>query len=525
MSDVFFVAKIFIIGSGNFGTALAKSFSRNNKVHIYSIDQEAINNIQKHHENKRYLPGVILNNITCGSDIKEVKDYEIIIFAVPSQAVRSVANALEPYYNDQIIISTSKGLSNNGLLMTDIIEEALMCEKSKVVALSGPSIAQEVGEGLPVQVMLGGTNTVTKRLKLILENENFFIKRTTDKKGIQLLGFYKNIIALLIGICDGLNLGNNFRAALVAKAYSEFYYLNINKNIRRHSFVDNAGLGDLYVTATAPNSRNRRFGEMLAKGMSAESIKKDIGQVTEGYDNLLMLKNLEDKSYIDENLLNTLLKIIEGRSPEIIKSMLIKYLRTSDIKVIIFDWGNVLTQGNYSQRVAGLLSKKYGMDAKELFVRLERHEREALLGNETFIKYYSRIKKDYQKIKYSFFLSAYKRSVTWDDNIIDYCKELGKKYRLYILSNNYSIIAPLLKKSVLSKIFNGMIFSNDVHLIKPHREIFHYMIEKYKLRPENCLFVDDSRKNVKSAQFLKINTIEYKNLEQLKKEIIEKMIL
>jgi len=153
------------------------------------------------------------------------------------------------------VISTTKGLSPEGHVMTDVIEKNLKCKLSNVLALSGPCIADELAYGKPTMVMLGGKKIITSKVQKILETEHFFIKNTTDKTGIQLLGFYKNIIALLVGICEGLELGHNFESSLMTRAYNEFYHLNATINIKRHTFVSPAGLGDLYVTAMSPHSR------------------------------------------------------------------------------------------------------------------------------------------------------------------------------------------------------------------------------------------------------------------------------
>jgi len=510
---------ILIIGSGNFGTALAKVFSQKNKVHIYSIDEEAVYEINTLKENTRYLPGVKLKGVTAGTDLSVAKDYDVVVYAVPSKAAAAVSLQLTKYYSGQIIISTSKGISSDGKIMTDIIEETLGCLPNKVVALSGPSIAGEIALSKPAIVMLGGNKDIVRKLKC-LETDKFFFKTTTDKRGIQLLGFYKNIIALLAGLCDGLRLGNNFKAAVISKAYSEFYYLNIGRNIARHSFVDFAGLGDLYLTSTSPRSRNRRFGLMLSKGKDAESIKKIIGQAVEGYDNILLLEQLKDKSYIDENLLGMLLRILEGCSPENIRLLMLKYIRAPEIKNIIFDWGNVITKGYYTKDVAKNLAAEYAIKEKSIFSALESNERRALLGEEDFASFFKRIKKEFPMIRYSSFLKSYKDAISWNTALLDYCRQLKQRYRLYLLSNNYSIITPLLKRSVLKELFDGMVFSNDIHMIKPRKDIFEYMLRKNSLRAENCLFIDDSHKNVVSAQRLKINTLQYKGLAQLKKDLV-----
>jgi glycerol-3-phosphate dehydrogenase (NAD(P)+) len=234
---------------------------------------------------------------------------------------------LKPYYKHQIIISTTKGLSPEGHVMTDVIEKTLRCSPSRVLALSGPCIADELASGKPTMVMLGGRKIVTNKVQKDLESEHFFIKTTTDKTGIQLLGFYKNIIALLVGICEGVDLGRNFESSLMTRAYNEFYHLNATINIKRHTFVSPAGLGDLYVTAMSLHSRNRTFGHLIGSGVSVEEAKKKIGQTIEGYENLLLLNNMKNKKYIDKELVKILMEIIHDHKNTVqIKDMLLKYL-------------------------------------------------------------------------------------------------------------------------------------------------------------------------------------------------------
>ena len=229
--------KIGIIGSGNFGTALAKVMSGHHDVIVYDVNSSVVSEINSKHTNSRYLPGITLdNNIKASTDISSMKDTEIILVCVPSKFMKDACISLRPHYKNQIMISTTKGLSSEGHVMTDIIEKYLECSPSRVLALSGPCIADELALGKPTMVMLGGNKQVTSKVQKILETGHFFIKNTTDKSGIQLLGFYKNIIALLVGICEGLGLGHNFESSLMTRAYNEFYHLNATINIKRHTF-------------------------------------------------------------------------------------------------------------------------------------------------------------------------------------------------------------------------------------------------------------------------------------------------
>jgi len=330
-----------IIGSGNFGTALAKVLSEYHNILLYDIDDKVVEEINSKHTNSRYMPDVKLNNnISASTDIASMHYVDLIIFSVPSKFMKDACLKLKPHYKNQIIISVTKGLSPEGNVMTDIIEQNLKCDSSKVLALSGPCIAGEMACGKPTMVMLGGKKSVASQAQKIIESENFLIKVTTDKKGIQLLGFYKNIIAILVGICEGLELGKNFESSLMTRAYNEFYHLNATINIKRHTFVSPAGLGDLYVTAMSPHSRNRTFGHMIGLGLTMDEAKTKIGQTIEGYENLLLLNGMKNKKYIDKELIKILMEIIHDKmDKEQIKDLLLKYLynyRKNHLEELIF---------------------------------------------------------------------------------------------------------------------------------------------------------------------------------------------
>lgn len=193
------MAKIVIIGAGSFGTALGQVFARKNDVYLYSIEDDVSKEINKSHTNARYLKGVKLAlSITSGKDASKIAECEIITIAVPSQNVSAVCKLIKENYSNQIIISTSKGLYKDGRVITDVIESQIQCSGDKVTALSGPSIANELARGLPTALTIGGARGITDQLVQDLSSLDFILQRTTDKKGIQLLGFYKNIIAILV---------------------------------------------------------------------------------------------------------------------------------------------------------------------------------------------------------------------------------------------------------------------------------------------------------------------------------------
>src|SRR3989338_1694904 len=156
------MAKIFIIGAGNFGTALGKVLSSNNDVIIYSIEKDVVEEINSRHVNSKYLPGIKLS-FPATMDVSLSRGYDVILLAVPSKANEIVCKNFP--YNGQIIVCTSKGLTINGHVPTDVVERTLKAPSSKVAAISGPSIATELAQGLPTEVMIGGSKSTAKALK------------------------------------------------------------------------------------------------------------------------------------------------------------------------------------------------------------------------------------------------------------------------------------------------------------------------------------------------------------------------
>lgn len=523
---------IVIIGAGSFGTALAQVLleKKENNVILYSNDKEVVQTIKKNAINEKYFPKYKLNKkLEITNSFLVLKTADIIIFAIPSNAILQICKKIKKYITTQKIILTSKGISKEGLLLSEIIENTLNIPSNQVFVLSGPNIAKELIKLKPTSIVIGGDIEKAKTIKNIFDPKLFVIKITSDKKGIQLLGFYKNLISILVGICDGLKLGNNFTATLITKAYSELYYLNQNKNIKRHSFIDYAGLGDLYVTSTSLNSRNRNFGKLLTENYSIIEIQKKIGQVIEGYDNLLILLKISNKLkkkniWFDINLLETIDKISKSKNKEEKKQLLYLYLQSSNIKAIIFDWGNVLTKTYYTKTVAENISKFYGYEEKKVFELLEKKEKKALIGKDTFEDFFKKIKKNLPKIKKQKIKQIYFESILWNENMLNLCKKLHLNYDVYILSNNYSWITPIIKEK-LKTITTKQFYSNEIGLTKSSYDCFTFFLQENNLRSENCIFIDDNIKNIINAKNLGFHTIHHnsqKNSIQELQKIIKK---
>ena len=282
------MAKISVIGSGGWGIALAILLHKNgHNLTIWSFDKKEAEELKTTRENKTKLPNILLpEDIKVTDDLKEaVNDKDILILAVPSKAIRSVSKSLKNIIKDnQIIVNVAKGLEEDTLeTMTDIIEEELKGKKTQVAVLSGPSHAEEVGKGIPTTCVVSAHNKeLTLYLQNIFMNPSFRVYTSPDMLGIEIGGALKNVIALAAGIADGLNYGDNTKAALITRGIKEISSLGVAMGGEQSTFYGLTGLGDLIVTCASMHSRNRRAGILLGQGKTLDEAIKEVNMVVEG---------------------------------------------------------------------------------------------------------------------------------------------------------------------------------------------------------------------------------------------------
>jgi glycerol-3-phosphate dehydrogenase (NAD(P)+) len=280
---------IAVLGAGNAGTTFALLATHNaNAVRLWTIEQELAERMRQMGENPKYLPGVKLPSaIDIEVDLQRaVSGAEIVMLAVPSHVVRRLARAVAPFLTPgQIILDVAKGIEEKTFyLMSEVIHSELPeAVRQNVVALSGPSIAREMSRNIPTAVAVAGfTRQNAETVRHAFESPTFKVEVLDDMVGVQLGGALKNIYALAAGMCDGLEYGNNTKAALVARALSEMVRFGVTLGAKPETFYGLAGVGDLVVTCLGPQSRNRIFGEKLACGQTREQILKESVEVAEG---------------------------------------------------------------------------------------------------------------------------------------------------------------------------------------------------------------------------------------------------
>jgi len=280
--------RVAVLGSGSFGTALSKLLYENgHEVVLWGRDPNVLHAIREERMNHHYLPDVMLPPVAVSDDLeKALEKREVVVFAVPSQAMRSVALAAKPYLSEDVfLVHTAKGLEReSGMRMSEVIRDVLAPSlKTRISVLSGPSHAEEVARGLPTTVVVASDDpTVSEVVQGIFFAPSFRVYINQDLLGVELSGSLKNIIALGAGISDGLGFGDNAKAALLTRGLAEIARLGVKLGAHPLTFLGLAGMGDLIVTATSRHSRNWRAGKMLGEGKSLKAALEAIGMVVEG---------------------------------------------------------------------------------------------------------------------------------------------------------------------------------------------------------------------------------------------------
>ena len=289
--------KVSVIGAGSWGSALAVLLANNgHEVTLWSHDSKEIEMLQKEREQKDKLPGVKLpENIKVSADLEEtLTGRDVIVMAVPSPVVRSMATRMAPYIKEgQVIVNVAKGIEDETYkTLTEIIEEEI--PGAVVCVLSGPSHAEEVGRKLPTTCVVGAKKeSVAVMLQDLFMNEVFRVYTSPDIMGIELGGALKNVIALAAGVTDGLGYGDNTKAALMT------------------------GIGDLIVTCTSVHSRNRKAGLLMGQGYSPKEAMDEVKMVVEGVYSAKAALGLAKRNNVNVPIIEEVNKVLfEEKDPK-----------------------------------------------------------------------------------------------------------------------------------------------------------------------------------------------------------------
>lgn len=314
---------VTVLGAGSFGTCLAVLAARHHDVTIWAREAEVAAGIENERQNPRYLSGVQLpENLRATTNLREaVEDRELIICAVPSHGVREVmARAGKVIHPEAILVSTVKGIEvETGMLMHQVLEDILdPVFHPRLVILSGPSFAREVAEHKPTAVTLAcREEAYAISVQTALSCPWFRCYTHDDVVGVEVGGALKNVVAIAVGVCDGLEVGLNARAGLMTRGLREITRLGVALGANPLTFLGLSGMGDLILTCTGDLSRNRSVGIELGHGRSLDEIVGGMDQVAEGVRTTYAVCDLAKKLGVDMPIAFGVRSILEGDvSPE-----------------------------------------------------------------------------------------------------------------------------------------------------------------------------------------------------------------
>lgn len=280
-------SNISVLGAGSWGTALALLVARNGyQTLIWGHDAAHLKSLAEHRENQRYLPNFSFpETLQVSADLHQAATFsDLILITVPSHAFQETLLKLKPYVtkNTRILWATKGFNPEDGALLSQVVSK-ILSPTTPMAALSGPSFALEVASNLPTAITIASTNVAfAEELVSFFHTPRFRAYTSNDIIGVQVGGAVKNVLAIAAGIADGLGFGANTRAALITRGLTEIIRLGLKLGGKQETFMGLAGLGDLILTCTDNQSRNRRYGLSLGQGKNPASAAAGIGQEIEG---------------------------------------------------------------------------------------------------------------------------------------------------------------------------------------------------------------------------------------------------
>ena len=308
-------APIAVLGSGSWGTALAIQFARAGKpTRLWGRDAAQLADMRAARCNRRYLPDAPFPELlevapSLDAALHGVSD---VLVAVPSSGFRALLTQLAPRLTPEMRIAwATKGFERSTGLLPHQVAHEVLGAKHAMAVLSGPTFAREVGAGLPTAMVVASTDeSFAMRVAEDLATPGFRTYVSTDIRGVEIGGAVKNVIAVGAGLSDGLGFGANMRVALITRGLNEMTRLGVALGAHERTFMGLAGLGDLVLTCTDDQSRNRRCGLALARGLSVEEAMREIGQMVEGYHAARLLRMVAAKLGLDLPICEAICRIL-----------------------------------------------------------------------------------------------------------------------------------------------------------------------------------------------------------------------
>jgi glycerol-3-phosphate dehydrogenase (NAD(P)+) len=328
-------APVAVLGAGSWGTALAIQFARaGHPTRLWTRNAGDADSMRAARENLRYLPDAKFPDaIDVHTDLADaVRGCVAIIVAVPSHGLRALLVQLKPLLaRDARLAWATKGFELDTGKLPHQVAYDVLGDRYPVAVLSGPTFAREVGAGLPTAMTIASPDAeFANQLAVSLHAPNFRAYTSTDITGVEVGGAVKNVLAVGAGLCDGLGFGANTRIALITRGLSEVVRLGVALGARPETFMGLAGLGDLVLTSTDNQSRNRRFGLALAAGKSVETALREIGQVVEGYSAARAVHLVAQREKIEMPIVHGIYRILYENEParDVVKDLMTRPIRS-----------------------------------------------------------------------------------------------------------------------------------------------------------------------------------------------------
>ncbi|MBV8083716.1 MAG: NAD(P)-dependent glycerol-3-phosphate dehydrogenase [Chloroflexi bacterium] len=310
-----------VYGSGSWGTTLAIVLARTGAFVTLLVRSVAeAEKLSRARENERFLPGVAFpRSLVVSADAGALADAETLTVAIPSEALADgLGHLADQVQRDTVLVSASKGLAESSdsrpMRLTELIAQRLA---NPVCALSGPNLAPEIARGLPATTVVASHHAgAAERVQRLFSGTSFRVYTSPDVVGVELGGALKNVVAVAAGVADGLNLGDNAKAALLTRGLAEMSRVGRALGADPLTFAGLAGMGDLVATCASPLSRNRRLGQALASGLGLGEAQRQLGQVAEGVPTTRAAVHLARQTGVDMPIAEQMHAVLfEGKNP------------------------------------------------------------------------------------------------------------------------------------------------------------------------------------------------------------------